>query len=58
MADRYQAPGGWTVEVVVLSGTPDHHDGTLAIRPSTAASVAAQQSSPAETKVSVPSGFW
>ena len=27
MADRYRAPGGWTVEAVVLSGTPDHHDG-------------------------------
>jgi hypothetical protein len=27
MADRYRAPGGWTVEVVHLTGTPDHHDG-------------------------------
>jgi hypothetical protein len=27
MADRYRAPGGWTVEVVQLTGTPDHHDG-------------------------------
>jgi hypothetical protein len=27
MGDRYRAPGGWTVEVVLLSGTPDRHDG-------------------------------
>jgi hypothetical protein len=27
MADRWRAPGGWTVEVVRLSGTPDHRDG-------------------------------
>jgi hypothetical protein len=27
MADRYRAPGGWTVEVVRLSGTPDKCDG-------------------------------
>ena len=27
MADRYRAPGGWTVEVVRLTCTPDHHDG-------------------------------
>ena len=27
VADRYRAPGGWTVEVVHLTGTPDHHDG-------------------------------
>ena len=27
MADRYRAPGGWTVEVVHLSGTPDRRDG-------------------------------
>jgi hypothetical protein len=27
MAGRWQAPGGWTVEVVRLSGTPDNHDG-------------------------------
>lgn len=27
MADRYRAPEGWTVEVVHLTGTPDHHDG-------------------------------
>jgi hypothetical protein len=27
MADRWRAPGGWTVEVVRLSGTPDNHDG-------------------------------
>jgi hypothetical protein len=27
MATRWRAPGGWTVEVVRLSGTPDHHDG-------------------------------
>jgi hypothetical protein len=27
MANRWRAPGGWTVEVVRLSGAPDHHDG-------------------------------
>jgi rhodanese-related sulfurtransferase len=27
MADRWRAPGGWTVEVVRLSLTPDRHDG-------------------------------
>lgn len=27
MADRWRAPGGWTVEVVRLSGTPNNHDG-------------------------------
>lgn len=27
MADHWRAPGGWTVEVVRLSGTPDNHDG-------------------------------
>jgi hypothetical protein len=27
MADRYRAPGGWTVEVIHLSGTPDNRDG-------------------------------
>jgi hypothetical protein len=27
MADRWRAPGGWTVEVVRLSGTPDKRDG-------------------------------
>ena len=27
MADRWHAPGGWIVEAVWLSGTPDHHDG-------------------------------
>jgi hypothetical protein len=27
IADSYLAPGGWSVEVVRLSGTPDHHDG-------------------------------
>lgn len=27
MAERWRAPGGWTVEVVSLSGTPDRHDG-------------------------------
>jgi hypothetical protein len=24
---RYRAPGGWTVQVVELTGTPDRHDG-------------------------------
>ena len=28
MADRYCTPSGWSVEVVQLTGTPDHHDGT------------------------------
>jgi hypothetical protein len=28
VGDRYRAPGGWTVEVVELVGTPDRHDGT------------------------------
>jgi hypothetical protein len=27
VGDRYRAPGGWTVEVVCLAGTPDRHDG-------------------------------
>jgi hypothetical protein len=27
VTDRYHAPGGWTVEVVHLTGTPDHRDG-------------------------------
>jgi hypothetical protein len=27
MGDLYRARGGWTVEVVQLSGTPDRHDG-------------------------------
>jgi hypothetical protein len=27
MAERWRAPGGWTVEVVRLSGTPDNRDG-------------------------------
>lgn len=27
MAERWRAPGGWTVQVVVLAGTPDRHDG-------------------------------
>ncbi len=27
MADRYRAPGGWTVDVIHLSSTPDHRDG-------------------------------
>lgn len=27
MADRWRAPGGWTVEVVRLSGTSDNRDG-------------------------------
>jgi len=27
MADRWHAPGGWSVEVIRLSGTPDRHDG-------------------------------
>jgi hypothetical protein len=27
MPDRYRAPGGWTVEVITLSGTPDKRDG-------------------------------
>jgi hypothetical protein len=27
MADRWRAPGGWTVEVVRLCGTPDKRDG-------------------------------
>lgn len=27
MADRYRTPTGWSVEVVRLSSTPDHHDG-------------------------------
>jgi hypothetical protein len=27
MAGRWHAPGGWTVEVVHLTGTPNHHDG-------------------------------
>ena len=25
---RYRTPDGWSVEVVSLTGTPDHHDGT------------------------------
>jgi hypothetical protein len=27
MADRYRAPGGWAVDVIHLSSTPDHRDG-------------------------------
>jgi len=27
MGDRYRAPGGWSVEVVQLSATPDRRDG-------------------------------
>jgi hypothetical protein len=27
VTDRYRVPGGWTVEVVHLTGTPDRHDG-------------------------------
>jgi hypothetical protein len=27
MTDRWRAPGGWTVEVVQLTSTPDRHDG-------------------------------
>jgi hypothetical protein len=27
MADRWRAPGGWTVEIVHLSGTPNNRDG-------------------------------
>jgi hypothetical protein len=27
VADRWRAPGGWTVEVVRLHATPDKHDG-------------------------------
>lgn len=27
MADRYRAPGGWTVDVIHLSSTTDHRDG-------------------------------
>jgi hypothetical protein len=27
MADRWRAPGGWSVEVVKLHTTSDHHDG-------------------------------
>jgi hypothetical protein len=27
MADRYRAPGGWTVEVIHLSATPDKRHG-------------------------------
>jgi hypothetical protein len=27
MTDRYRTADGWSVEVVRLSGTPDHHDG-------------------------------
>jgi len=27
MADRYHPPGGWTVDVIHLSSTPDHRDG-------------------------------
>lgn len=27
MADRWRAPGGWTVELVRVSGTPDKRDG-------------------------------
>jgi hypothetical protein len=27
MADRYRAPGGWTVKVIRLAGTPDNRDG-------------------------------
>jgi hypothetical protein len=27
VGDRYRAAGGWSVEVVCLTATPDHHDG-------------------------------
>jgi hypothetical protein len=27
VGDRYRTPGGYTVDVITLSGTPDHHDG-------------------------------
>jgi hypothetical protein len=27
MGDRYRAPGGYTVDVIELTGTPDHRDG-------------------------------
>jgi hypothetical protein len=27
MADRYRPPGGWTVDVIHLSSTPDHRHG-------------------------------
>jgi hypothetical protein len=27
MAERYRTADGWGVEVVPLTGTPDHHDG-------------------------------
>ena len=27
MAERWRAPGGWTVEIVHLSVTPNRHDG-------------------------------
>jgi rhodanese-related sulfurtransferase len=27
MPSRYRAPGGWTVDVITLSATPDHRDG-------------------------------
>ncbi len=28
MTDRYRTADGWSVEIVQLTGTPDHHDGT------------------------------
>jgi hypothetical protein len=28
MTDRYHTKDGWSVQVVSLTGTPDHHDGT------------------------------
>ena len=30
MPSRYRAPGGWTVDVITLSGTPDKRDGPVA----------------------------
>jgi hypothetical protein len=27
MPSRYRAPGGWIVDVITLSATPDHRDG-------------------------------
>jgi hypothetical protein len=28
MSESWRAPGGWTVEIVQLSQTPDNHDGS------------------------------
>jgi hypothetical protein len=28
MLERYRAPGGWSLEIVHLTCTPDRHDGT------------------------------